>query len=402
MSHDVMTTIDPLSDYEATERNLVPLLPENFDQAIDLSQSVIDPEKRWQVYLNALAIAGFEQWLHHRPTDIQLDRSHCRILEPITSLSSTAVYHLQANGFRLCLVAIESLSDQVITIPEIAIDRPEFVAQFYVPISIYEESEQVKIHGFLRYDELIQHRQAEPLQATPSGSYWVPQAWFDRDLDRLLLYLSCLDPSAIPLPTANRVPSAALALRQVMVQPMVNTGRWLQAQFEQVTDQITEQINWILLPQISFATAIRDTLTNLNLALDPPTEAFTRILTSIVRQGMQVPENARTAYQDIELAGHRFRMYVMIAPIVPQIEHPEWTLLAILTPQSEVSFPPGSCLQISDGTAVIAEQTVPSTIQVDYLCGSVIGDYNEQFFITLTIADEHSLTLPALSFSPID
>ena len=401
MSHDVMTIIDPLTDYEPTERDLVPLLPENFDQAIDLSQSVIDPEKRWPVYLNALAIAGFEQWLNHRTTEIQLDRSHCRIVEPLTSLASTAVYHLRANGFQLCLVAIDSLAEQGIAIPEIAIDRSEWIAQFYVLISIYEESEQVKIHGFLRYDELVQHRQAEPLQATSSGSYWVPQAWFDRDLDRLLLYLSCLDPSTIPLPATNHVPSA-LTIRQLMVQPMVNTGRWLQQQFEQVADQITEQINWILLPPISFASAIRDTLTNLNLALDPPTEDFTRILTSIVRQGMQIPENARTAYQDIELAGSAFRLYVMIAPIVPQTNRPEWTLLAILTPQSESSFPPGSQLQISDGTAVIAEQTVPSTLKVDYLCGSVIGDYDEQFFITLSVANENSLTLPALCFSPID
>ena len=412
-----MNAMNSLPDYEPRDTDLVPLLPEQIDQAIALSQRVSDPEKRWPVYLNALAIAGFEQWLQEHTTQIHLDLSQCRILEPTVANASTAVYHLQAGGFNLCLVATESLPDQGISLPTIAIDDPEFVAQFYIPISIYEELEQIKILGFLRYDEFVQQRQHHALSSPRSGAYWIPTHWFQTNLDQLLLYLTCLDPTAIPLPsiastTASTTQAHPLAtpLRQLMVQPIVNVGQWFQHQFETATETLSdtlggtfiEALNWILLPPVRLAGAVRDTLTNLNLDLDPPTEELTRILTSLVRGGMQLPNHSRIAYQDFQLADQAFRLYVMIAPIDPadasDAESTEWSLLAILKSQHNQVLSPTTQLQISDGAEVIAQQTIEPHLQAEYLYSSVIGHYHEHFVVTISLNSDHALTFPPFVF----
>jgi hypothetical protein len=398
MSEYAVNTINPLPDYEPTDGDLVPLMPEQIDRAMALSQRVADPEKRWPVYLNALALAGFEQWLQQHTTEISLDSSQSRILEPRTANSTTAVYHLQANGLRLCLVAIESAVDRDIAIPDIALDRQEFAAQLYIPISIYEELGQIRIHGFLRYDELIQHRQQQSLECSNSGSYWMPTAWFNPDLERLLLYLSCLDSTAIPLPQATPI-APIVPIQQLMIQPVINAGVWLQQQLDHALDSTAESIaaplNWLFLPPITLASAVRDTLTNLNTGADPQTEEFTRILTSLVRTGMYLPENNRTAYQDIQLADQALRLYITIAPLP---ESDEWSLLAILKPQTEQQLSAGTLLQISDGIAVVTEQAIAPASSADYLYTSAIGNLDEQFIITIAAADGHSFTLPPFAF----
>ncbi len=403
MSDYTIETTTSLADYEPIGAELVPLLPDQITTAIAISQQTLEPEKRWPVYLNALAIAGFEQWLHQRTTEITLDQSQCRILEPqIESRmmpSKTAVYHLHANGFQLCLIAIDTVPGEVITLPTLALDRPEWMAQFYIPIRIYEEVEHVSIQGFLRYDEWVQHRQTYPLPSSPHGTYAIPTTWFNLDLDQLLLYLSCLDPAAIPLPVTALSP-AAIPLRQLLVQPAVNAGRWLQQQLAGTADRIMTEVNWMLLPPINFSAAIRETLTNLNQTWDQPTEEFTRILMTLVRGGLQISTEARTAYQDFQLADQALRLYTMIAPLTSNAEIPEWSLLIVLRSQGEQTLPEGTRLTIADGREVIAESTIAPATNLDYLYTSVIGNYDEQFITTISFADGNALTFSPFVFHP--
>jgi hypothetical protein len=389
--------MNSLPDYEPTDLDLVPLSPAQIDAAIVQSYLVQDPEKRWPVYLNALALAGFEQWLHQRATTIQLDVSQCRIIEPPTARATTAVYHLQANGLKICLVAIESSPNQVVTLPNMACDRPELVAQFYIPISIYEELEQVKIHGFLRYDELIQQRQQQRLETTASGSYWIPMDWFEPDLDRLLLYLSCLEPAAIPLPN---VVAAGVPLRQLLLQPVINAGRWIQQQVGQQLDDLSltigESLNWQLLPSMGMAGGIRDTLSTTNL--DPATDEFSRILTALIRGGLPALDQARTVYRDFQLGGQTLRLYVMIAPIGGESASPEWLMLTILKHPTNQSLVIGTALQIADGNGVVVAQSAIASADVDYLYSSVIGTHDEQLVTIVTLADGNAVTFPAFTF----
>ena len=377
-------TIEPMNslpDYEPTGAEVVPLESYQIEHAIAVSR-LSNPESRWQVYLSALALAGFEQWLKTRTTEITLNSSQCQILEA-NSDTPTAVCHLQANRLKLCLIAVPSFPDSVVVIPDVVIDSPSLTAQFYIPISVYEETEQVSVQGFLRYDELIQHRSMQSIQHCENGTYSIPSNWFDSDLDRLLLYLSCLDSTAIPLPANS---ASNLKLRQLSVQPIINVRQWIQ-------QQVDEALDWIMLPPLNLSLAVRNTLTNLSGNLNQPTEEFASILTALVRGGMLLPENSKTAYQDLQLGDRTLRLYATAASLANQ----EWSLLLILRSQNNQSMQ-GISMQETDGINVIINQTSNESMNADFLYGTAIGSYGEQFLLTLTLADGTSLTLPPFAF----
>jgi hypothetical protein len=50
----------------------ITLSPEQIEWAIELSQSVPTESQQWQTYLNALALAGVEQWLQKRAPELTL------------------------------------------------------------------------------------------------------------------------------------------------------------------------------------------------------------------------------------------------------------------------------------------------------------------------------------------
>ncbi len=378
-------TIEPMNslpNYEPTGAEVVPLESHQIEHAIAVSRRVSNPENRWQVYLSALALAGFEQWLKTRTTEITLNSSQCRILEA-NSDAPTAVCHIQANGLKLCLIAVPSFPDSVVVIPDAVIDSPNLTAQFYIPIAIYEETEQVSIQGFLRYDELIQHRNVQSIQHCENGTYSIPSNWFDSDLDQLLLYLSCLDSTAIPLP-ADLAPT--LPLRQLFVQPIIDVGQWIQQQAD-------EALDWIMLPPLNLSLAVRGTLTNLSGHLNQPTEEFASILTALVRGGMPLPENSKTAYQDLQLGDRALRLYATAA----SLESEEWSLLLVLRSQNNQPLQ-GISMQVTDGISVIINQTSNESVNADFLYGTAIGNYDEQFILTIALADGTSLTLPPFAF----
>ncbi|KAM3100112.1 DUF1822 family protein [Phormidesmis sp. 146-12] len=380
-------TIEPmnsLSHYEPTNEEMVPLESDQMEQAIAISRRVSNPENRWQVYLNALALAGFEQWLKTRTTEIRLESSQCRILESSSSDTPTAVCHLQVNDLKLCLVAVPSFSDSVIEIPAAVIDHPNLMAQFYIPVAIYEEIEQVSIQRFLRYDELVRDRDAQTIQPGINGIYSIPFNWFNPDLNQLLLYLSCLDSAAIPLPVHSEF---SLPLRQLFIQPLINVGQWIH-------QQVNDTLDWVILPPLNLAPAMRETSTHLSGEVNQPIADLTAILTDLIRGGMQPPENARVGYQELQLGDRSLRLYAMVAPL---INAEEWSLLLILRSHSDQPLQ-GLSMQVTDGTQIIVNQTLNDSVNADFLYGTAIGTYDEQFTLTIALTDGTSLTLPPFAF----
>ncbi len=70
---------DPLDllDWQSLNPTRTELLPEHLQQAARLSQSIRLPDQRWQVYLCALGLLGFQEWLSDRAPEltVQSDRS---------------------------------------------------------------------------------------------------------------------------------------------------------------------------------------------------------------------------------------------------------------------------------------------------------------------------------------
>ncbi len=190
---------------------------EYFARASKISNQATDEAHQWQTYLNALGLLGFEQWLKERIPE-----------QPVTRDTNTieAVGNLNVGNFKLSVIATEHLLDEVVNLPQDAIDKPEFAAHFYVVLEVLEEEEQVIIRGFMRYDQLINYRNKVNLQIR-DGCYELPLEEFDTEPNHLLFYSRCLEPTAIPLPIVSNKPVEKNLLRYLK-QTTTILSHWLQ------------------------------------------------------------------------------------------------------------------------------------------------------------------------------
>ena len=230
----------------------VELEPEHFQQAAQISNQIIDESDKWQTYLNSLSLAGFEQWLKERKPELQVNKNKCSILQPQYAREINAVCNLQVEELTVCLIHIDALHEGFVNLPKAAVDLPEFVAHFYVLIAVLEEQGEVRIDGFLTYDRLSNYRQSANLQTSENKSYQLPLSLFKSQASQLLLYLSFVAPSAIPLPVSSE--ASYVDTLNAASQSLVNLSQWLNGAF----DAGWQAVENILTPnQVSFAFRFR-------------------------------------------------------------------------------------------------------------------------------------------------
>ena len=196
-------------NYSTDIRLLLPeviwLEPEHFEQATEISSQMSSEALRWSTYLKALALFAFEQWLQEK-TPAQPVHREAHAVESMSYLKNlpeeapaAVLSQLKVGEFKYGLIATECLLDEVVSIPQAAIDRPELAAHFYVVLEVDEEQAQVIVRGFLRYDELVNYQNSSNLPPQ-NGGYQLPLSLFDPEPNHLLFYSYYLEASAIPLP----------------------------------------------------------------------------------------------------------------------------------------------------------------------------------------------------------
>jgi len=383
---------DLFSDLEATLPSTIALTHTQLEQARQRSLMIQDSTQQWQTYLNTLALYGFEQWLHQRAGDISVNSFHT------SSIQSSEVFpivcNIVVNEFKVCLIPVDSQPDEV-KLPAITITSPELAAHFYITIAVYEEQSQVAVHSFLRYDQLT--TQLQRLHPDLDHLYNLPITHFNPDLNRLLLYLRCSHPAAIPL-IANSYQLTAISQQPIAISqqspttphsPLLNVRRWLQNEL----DELAQQLSWVLLPPLTLENAMRITARVVNQPT--PQESFENVVRQLVRDGMTLPTDARVAYQDLEVGNIAARLYA-IAGTLPPDPTPEWTLLLILGPRSQTPLPRNTQLQIGLSNTPLAQQTL--TQQDNYLYAKVIGTLEEQFEVTITVPENDPVILPRFGF----
>jgi Protein of unknown function (DUF1822) len=169
-------------------------------------KSIIPAELyQWQTYIQALALLGFTQWLSERLTGF-----------PFYDPEQASIWHshvmLQLGDFKLCLIAVEHVLDEIVHVPEMAI---ALTAHFYLFIEVVEEQAQVIMRGVLRHDQLG----ALLPNASSTQDYELPLAAFDPEPNHLLSYYQFLAPTAIvpvlpPQTVAPQVTVSTHPLRQ--------------------------------------------------------------------------------------------------------------------------------------------------------------------------------------------
>jgi Protein of unknown function (DUF1822) len=196
----------PSTNSHHKQPEIILLQPKHFQEAMAYpsdNPSLLEAE-RWQLYLNALALLGFEEWLKKFASSYSIDKNQC-----INEVG--AVYNLKINKFKLNLIIKEHVLDEEAEVPCAAI-HPSCAAHFYVLLEISEEQQKLVIRGFLRHDRLVDY--CRRLNTLHNGNYKISLTAFDPEPQHLLFNCDFLDPAAIVRP--NLEP-----------RHRINLGQWL-------------------------------------------------------------------------------------------------------------------------------------------------------------------------------
>jgi hypothetical protein len=356
---DFLTDTIDLTEFAALPIEAIVLTADQIAQALQRSRTQPTAD-RWQAYLDAMADLGFEQWLN-----LRLPGTPIRRLDQGLWL---------VNGFRVRSIATPA-DDEILV--QQSLTQPESAAHLYVGVVVQEETAQVEIAGSIRFDQLTQ--QTWPIEA---GASVIAIDNLDLGSNQLLLTLRCADPATIPLP-------ATASVSDRIGQSVMNVAQWLNRQL----DTVAEELSWVLMPPMAAQPAMRSRSLSIS-----PEQTLQQILQTIAEQGVILPQNTQTAYQDLTLGEPALRVYVSIG----SLENGEWSLLAIVGTQSGEALPADVKLSLSEGEQTLFEQGVELPRSQSYLYAQVIGSIEEQFQVTITLPDGLSHTLPEFVFQPGD
>jgi len=366
MTNDVLASV---FDFDAVSAETIDLSSAQIERAVELSHCISEKGQQWQAYLNALAALAVEQWLEERAPEIAVEL-------PSFGSELVATARMRVGEFTLNSIAMGSVRDCAIPLPQRLVSDPDLAAHFYVVVEILEELELANIQCFIRRDRLIEQ--------FPEATELLPIDRFEQNPDDLLLYLRCLEPSAIPLPETS--PSTP------WMETVVNVATWLQDRL----DDAAEELAWVLLPAFS-----PDRLRlNPASALRSPVEELDDIIAQLQRSGSDIAPQARGAYQTFFLGDIRLRLYVVTWAVLSPDNVPEWKLMLVLGTPSGNSLPNGTCLRVSDDTSLLVEQEMTPKTVAPYLYTRVVGTWEETFTITISLDSGASLTLPPFAFHP--
>lgn len=373
-------------EFEPSHATTVTLSTAAMDWAVRVCQQHPDEAQQWQTFLRAMAVQGLQQWLASGADDLPLH------YDPNGLPTPESLYSV--NDFRLAIVAQGSLSDDVVPIPQRSLDDAAHFAHLYILAEVHEEADQVTILAGLRRDHLLAHQRRGDLILQADGTYVVPVAYFDSAPEDILLYLNCLNPDqlAVPSPASAATQDAPVASERrpqpTQPQPMdrlINAGRWLRDQLDTVADSLA----WNLLPPLAPAPAIRSVST--------PAEQLEAVLRQLAPQGVTIPSTARGAYTDLQPVGLPFRLYALTWTLF-ESSPPEWSLIFFLGPVPGEQLPPGIRLVVRDAEGILVNQTPGPDLA--YVYGQVIGTWDEQFTVTVEMPNGSTLNWPPFAFQP--
>ncbi len=187
---------------------------------------------------------------------------------------------------------------------------------------------------------------------------------------------------AVADPIAHQSPADRLA------NPVINVATWLRDQL----DQISQELNWMLMPTLTPALGMRSAVTD---------SGIDAIASALDQQGLNIPTAARGAYKDLKWGREGIRLYLITWPLstLNVTESSEWTMLVVAGPHPDVSLPDVLRVTVRDNAQTLSDQTLEARRE-QYLYAQVIGEQAEQFWVTVDFMDGTLITLPPLTYLP--
>jgi len=362
-----------LNDFSALDSHTVDLSAEMMKLAAQVCQSVENEQQQWQSFLDALAVAGVEQWLN------QGAHSFKTTYNPQHPPNKNI--NLTVGNYRICVVAISDISNTQVKIP--VSQSPAQSAHLYLLAEVREEVNQVVILAGLQQKQLMVLKKTEPNSDTPAAKddvfYSIPVAAFEIEPEQILLYLTCLEPVAFQGVNQSN------PFNDVSTH-VINAGLWLQDQL----DQVATGLNWALLPPLVPANSMRPIKTTIETVIE--------LLSS---KDVFFPPEARGASGSLTVGQVVCQLYTWVWP-VEHCSQSEWSLFILLAPELSDGLPAGIQLQVSDQQGVIATEHLAEASDETYLYVQAQGTQEETFSISITLPTGEDYTLPAFGFLQTD
>ncbi|MEM0978679.1 MAG: DUF1822 family protein [Cyanobacteria bacterium P01_H01_bin.58] len=343
----------------------VTVLPESvIERAIRRCQGITDSDEQWDCYLRSLALAGVRYWLDTGSSsfNIRFNDQH-----PATPTSV-----IQVNGWRVGVVVVSSLPTGAVTIPQSAVAGAVPV-NLWLLVEVQEELGQIQVlRGLER-----QHIAERATVLNTASEFVLPLMAFTLPLERVLFYLHHLPAS----PSSSEHSLGSPGIGRVVL----NTGRWLNDQL----DDVAQQFAWTLLAPLTPASELRS-----------PTQELELLLQDIEPQGLSIPSRARAAFTEVTIAAVPLRLYALIWSVLADAT-PEWSLLVFLGPSPGEVLPSGLRLCIRDEQSVLVEKHFDAQAETAYLYAQAFGRWDETLSLDIFPPhDDEPLTLPAFGFQP--
>lgn len=306
----------------------------------------------WQIYLNTLALLGFEVWLEKRLPGKVITRD--------ISLITTAG-NLKVDEFKFCAIATESLLSEVVKIPKAIIENPHNYAHFYVVLEVLEEEEQVVIRGFIPHKQLIESK----LKLLVSdGCYQIPLSLFDMEPNHLSVYQRYVEASEfLPTVVPTQANQATERTPNIVSKTTTKLSKWL----EGVIDESWQTLDSITRPGLNLGYSLRN--------IDDETKR-----TKIIDLG-------------ISLDSHKVALVICISPSVSpnsidNTNQEKISVLAQLRPMNADGFLPYNIKLSLISKAGKVLQEVTSRIQDKCIQLNVLkGEPGKKFSIKVSLGD---------------
>ena len=422
------TNIDNLSADFSVNNTMIDLEQEWLDRALAIGKNSHNITRKFNWYLQALALFTFESWLSIREPTLNINLAEASIFKSEIANILDVVCHVWVGDFCLCIIPSLDAGEPEVTIPRYVIDIPEFTAHFYVLVEVDEELETGLIKGFIDYNRLSDYKSRYFLDK--DWNYAVPSTLWELNIAKLLVNLQCLDSNAITLPASNSQqnsldlhPELQQILPEVESQPLwkkltwsqavatvtnpelrnwlyhsltnnnyrsnvylkdlfklltqqaINLRDWIQTQLEYLEPELT----WQMLPTNMMLAQMRNTNS------DNPAVSLDNILTQISNNlNLNIPSNAGRAYQEFDLETP-LRLYA-VTWLISETEK-TWGLLLILGSTPNNIPPYGVKLRVSDRSNIIQEQELTSASGGAYLCTHLEATAEDKLLVTITPPD---------------
>lgn len=356
----------------ALSTDTIALDDDQIEAAIEIARPITDPDRQWQVYLNALALAGFEAWLTMRSPDLPFNSQDCSLFKSNPADRLPIAANLRVGQLRVSTVAISLNS--ILSIPSAVLEQSQAQSEYYVALDTIEEAGLVTIAGFISDRQLRAHIATS--QADADGNYDLPFRSLNPDLAEFLLYARCLQPTLAPVSLAAELPQTSTV--ETIAQRVINMGDW----FQGALDDVARELSWVLLPNLaSAAVEFRSVTTDRS---NPASEVEAIRAELQQKQQLNIPPTAKAACCGFQLGGYSLRKYVMVWEIVSSGTPIEYNFLVAITPVDGEFLPQGLELKVTDKSQLLA--TSQANIDAN-LFAHLSGDVEDIFEVTVSLGN---------------